>query len=172
LSDDQLDDLALTRPDLDQRHRRRLVFAGVGIILCASAAGVLYYLLAKQRRITNALAVEVAAHSLEKHDHQRARVELDEILRRDPNNRDALFARAEVARHLGDYNTARNDYLHVLSLDPARSDARERLFDLTLQAGARQEAEHHLEKLKEALGSGSPAVLERQARLGKSDRER
>jgi|SRR4051794_10754832 Tfp pilus assembly protein PilF len=138
------------------------------MILCAGAAAVLYSLLARQRRVTDALGVEVATHSLERHDHERARARLDEVLRHDPDNPAALFARAEVARHAGDYNTARNDYLRVLALDPQRSDARAHLFDISFAAGARQEAEHHLEKLKAMLGPTAPAVLERQARLGSS----
>jgi Tfp pilus assembly protein PilF len=136
-----------------------------GALAVALLAGACLFLLVQQRRTSEALALERAGRALDQHDPARAIALLDELLRRNPGNREALFARAEVAHNAGDYNTARNEYLRLLFLDPQRSDARARLFDLTFQAGVLPEAEHHLAKLEALLGEKAPEVQKRRQLL-------
>jgi hypothetical protein len=78
----------------------------------------------------------------------------------------AAFLRAESVAQSGDYNNARNAYLAVVnSRSPLVGEARARLFDLTLAAGARAEAAHHLRKLEELVGTSDLRVRTRRAVL-------
>jgi hypothetical protein len=78
----------------------------------------------------------------------------------------AAFLRAEAVAQSGDYNVARNAYLAVVnSTSPLVGEARARLFDLTLAAGARVEAAHHLRKLEELVGTDDLRVRTRRSVL-------
>jgi Tfp pilus assembly protein PilF len=95
---------------------------------------------------------------------QAARV-LDGFLADHPRDVELLIERARVAQSAGDYNEARNRYVQAVTVDPRHAGARAALFDLTFQARARQEAEHHLERLEALLGPTSPEVTARKRLL-------
>jgi Tfp pilus assembly protein PilF len=90
---------------------------------------------------------------------------LDDFLGAHPRDFDFLFQRARVAQAAGDYNEARNRFVQAAAVDPRNGATRAALFDLTYQAGVRQEAEHHLEKLEGLLGPTSPEVTARKRLL-------
>jgi len=76
-----------------------------------------------------------------------------------------LYDLALVADRRGDYTAAREGYLRCLRGDPRRFEARYNLVVLTFRAGARDEARHHLEKLRE-LSPGDPRVTTLAASIG------
>lgn len=57
------------------------------------------------------------------------------------------YERAAAAQKAGDYNAAREGYLRTLALDRRHADARAALVRLTAEAGATDEARHHLTEL-------------------------
>jgi Tfp pilus assembly protein PilF len=119
----------------------------------------------RQARIDRARILTDAREASAQGEPARAARLLDLFIARHPDDAEAQWLRAEAAQRTGDYNGARNGYLRALAADPRRSDARARLFDLTFQAGARQEAEHHLTRLQELLGANAPDVQQRRKLL-------
>jgi tetratricopeptide (TPR) repeat protein len=138
------------------------VVAAFAVMLVAAAA-IIGWLQLRERRLARALSVVHAERAIARQEHDEAARLLADVLAEAPDDVEARFQRAELARHTGDYNTARNSYLMVLARDPRRAPARMHLFDLTYHAGARAEAEHHLEKLAALLGRDDPAVRSRRA---------
>jgi tetratricopeptide (TPR) repeat protein len=80
----------------------------------------------------------------------------------DPTSASARYHVGVAAERANKYRDAREAYLHALRLDPAFVDARHALVLLTARNGAKPEAKHHLEKLRE-IAAGDPrlAALEK-----------
>lgn len=70
---------------------------------------------------------------------------LDSILERYPAEPNALYDRALIHDHAGEYNKAREGYLAALRADPRQKNARYNLAMLTLRQGIGAEAKHHAE---------------------------
>lgn len=79
----------------------------------------------------------------------QAKAELSALAAENPADVDVAYDLALVADRRGDYNGAREGYLRCLRLDPGRFEARYNLALLTWRAGAKDEARHHLQKLRE-----------------------
>jgi Flp pilus assembly protein TadD len=136
-----------------------LAIAGVG---AASA----WFLFAHRQAGLDRQRIRVEAESATaRGDRAQAARVLDGFLADHPRDVEMIIARAKVAQSAGDYNEARNHYVQAVTLEPGNSGARAALFDLTYQAGARQEAQHHLEKLEALVGSSSPEVTTRKRML-------
>jgi tetratricopeptide (TPR) repeat protein len=90
---------------------------------------------------------------------------LDELIRANKEDADALYNRALVADKQNDFNGARERYLKTLSARPNSPDARYNLALLTLRHGARAEAANHARKFSEGWPTDprGPAL---QARIG------
>ncbi len=104
-----------------------------------------------------------------------ALAELEQWLRRRPDDVQALVARGDVYRKVKGYQSAAADYRRALELDAARDDARWGLAVSLLEIGRFQEALTHLEWLRPRRGD-DPELLVRvarcQARLGRADEAR
>lgn len=137
--------------------------AGAGVVV---VGGALLYGRRRERAAVRRVRLEQVDRAIGRRDLGEAGRVLDELLAGAPGDPELLFRRAQVARAAGDYNTARARFLETLARDPRRADARAELFDLTLAAGAREEAEHNLRKLEEMVGAGDPRVRQRRARIG------
>ncbi len=74
-----------------------------------------------------------------------ARPVLESVLERFPTDPNALYDRALINDHAGDYNKARQGYLAALKADPRQKNARYNLAMLTLRQGIGAEAKHHAE---------------------------
>jgi tetratricopeptide (TPR) repeat protein len=72
---------------------------------------------------------------------------LEEWLKHEPDNVQALFLRGEVRRQVGAAEQADEDYQRVLQLDPTRDDARRWLVRGLLRMGRYAEAQMHTEEL-------------------------
>jgi tetratricopeptide (TPR) repeat protein len=90
---------------------------------------------------------------------------LDELVRANKNDPEALYNRGLVADKRGNFNVARERYLAALAARPNSPDARYNLALLTLRHGAREEAGHHARKFSETWPADprGPAL---QARIG------
>jgi tetratricopeptide (TPR) repeat protein len=124
----------------------------------------------EQARVAVGLGRRAPAHLLlglianSRNDLPQAKSEFDAMLRQDANDLTALFNLAFVDQRMNRYRNAREGYLKVLRLDPKHLDARHNLVLLTLGAGARAEAEHHLRKLAE-VAPGDERVARLRAAL-------
>jgi tetratricopeptide (TPR) repeat protein len=78
-------------------------------------------------------------------------------LREDANDVEAIYDLALVRQQQNRYLEAREGYLKVLSVRPKHADARFNLGVLAHSIGAREEAQHHLAKLRE-VAPNSPLV--------------
>jgi tetratricopeptide (TPR) repeat protein len=85
-------------------------------------------------------------------------------LREDANDVEAIYDLALVRQQQNRYLEAREGYLKVLSVRPKHADARFNLGVLAHSIGAKEEAEHHLVKLRE-LAPNSPLVAKLAALL-------
>lgn len=135
--------------------------AGVGL---AAGGGLL---VARRQRDAGGRdeAVAGARRLLDAHNAQGAALLLDGVLMARPRDGEAQLIRGDAAAALHDFNTARNAYIQALQSPAQRAQARARLFDLTFEAGARDEARHHLDKLAEELGPDDRQVTSRRSRL-------
>ncbi len=79
-----------------------------------------------------------------------AEVEFRAVIASEPENAPANYDLALVAHRKNRYRDAREGYLRALKLDPTYLDARYNLVLLTHDAGADQEASHHLDELRKA----------------------
>jgi tetratricopeptide (TPR) repeat protein len=97
---------------------------------------------------------------------------LDQWLRDQPDNVQALFLRGEVWRHVGSLRKAVPDYRQAAKLDPERLDARTWLAFCLLEIGQFDEAVTHLKALRR-LQPEEPDVLvclaRCQSKLGQND---
>lgn len=66
-----------------------------------------------------------------------------------PRDAEAAFTAAMCNANMGRYNAAREGFVRVLRIDPKHVEARLRLALMSLEVGARMEAEHHLRELRE-----------------------
>jgi tetratricopeptide (TPR) repeat protein len=88
-----------------------------------------------------------------------------ELVKLSPADLIARYDLALVAQKLGRFHDSREGYLSVLADDPKNLDARFNLGVLTWQAGATDEARHHLDKLREVAPKGSDLVPRLEAML-------
>ena len=65
-----------------------------------------------------------------------------------PHDAEAAFTAAMCNANMGRYNAAREGFVRVLRIDPKHVEARLRLALMSLEIGARMEAEHHLRELR------------------------
>jgi tetratricopeptide (TPR) repeat protein len=84
-----------------------------------------------------------------------------------PRDLEAAYTIAMSHSGLNRYNEARDGFMRVLSIDPRHVEARYHLAVMTLQVGARMEAEHHLQKLTEVAPT-DPRIPALQAALSGS----
>lgn len=87
-------------------------------------------------------------------------------LRDDPEDVDALYNLALVRQRQNRYLEAREGYLKVLRLRPAHAGARFNLGVFAHSIGAKEEAQHHLAKLR-ASAPNSPLVAQLEALLAR-----
>jgi tetratricopeptide (TPR) repeat protein len=91
-------------------------------------------------------------------EYQQARDHFRRLLEVAPRDLEAAFTAAVCSDRLGQYHEAREGFLRVLQVDPAHVNARIHLIALTANAGALDEARHHLSKLEALLPPGDPAL--------------
>jgi tetratricopeptide (TPR) repeat protein len=94
---------------------------------------------------------------------QDAEAHYQNVLKANPNDAEAAFSAAVCNDKLGHYSAAREGFLQTLRIDPKHVEARKYLVLLTYHAGAKAEAQHHLEKLAELLPKDSAIIAELQA---------
>ena len=90
---------------------------------------------------------------------EQARSHFRRVLDVVPRDREALFTDAVCSARMGQYHDAREGFMHVLQVDPAHAQARSQLIALTANAGAFDEARHHLAKLEALLSPTDPLVV-------------
>jgi len=81
------------------------------------------------------------------------------VLEVEPRDLEAAFTAAVCSDRLGQYHDAREGFLRVLQIDPGHVPARIHLIALTANAGAFDEARHHLAKLEALLPADHPTVV-------------
>ncbi|MEO6598366.1 MAG: tetratricopeptide repeat protein [Polyangiaceae bacterium] len=96
---------------------------------------------------------------------EKAEAHYQSVLQANPNDAEAAFSAAVCNDRLGHYAAAREGFLQTLRIDPKHAEARKYLVLLTYNAGAKDEARHHLEKLAELLPKDSPTITELDALL-------
>ncbi|HEY4105217.1 MAG TPA: hypothetical protein VGM44_15070 [Polyangiaceae bacterium] len=82
------------------------------------------------------------------------------VLKVNPNDLEAAFSAAYCDDKLGRYRDAREGFLQTLRIDPKHKLARVDLILLTANAGAKDEARHHLKKLLEIVPPDSAEARE------------
>jgi tetratricopeptide (TPR) repeat protein len=97
--------------------------------------------------------------------YEPAKVELQEMLKLDPNDIDALYNLALIAQIENHYREAREGYLKVLAIAPKHADSRYNLGIMTHSVGAIQETRHNLERLKEIVPADDERVKKLEALL-------
>jgi tetratricopeptide (TPR) repeat protein len=146
------------------RLSRTVVIAlGAGALLAALL--VAGYFHRENRRVEAELAIERAVAAAGRGETTPAIATLEALAQTGPVRGRALFERARIAQHLGDYNGAREGYLAALAIDPHHADARMSLVELTAGAGAIEEARHHLGELEKLVAASDPRVSRSRALL-------
>ncbi|HVU02852.1 MAG TPA: hypothetical protein VHE30_13925 [Polyangiaceae bacterium] len=95
--------------------------------------------------------------ALDRGELEAARGAFLRVLDREPADVAALYDAALCDHRLNHYRAAREGYLSVLRKNPRHLDARYNLVVLTLNAGFREEASHHLAEL-ERISPGDPRI--------------
>jgi len=90
--------------------------------------------------------------------YDAAKAELEQMLKLDPNDIDALYNLALIAQLQNRYRDAREGYLKVLAIAPKHADSRYNLGVMTHSVGALQETQHNLERLKEIVPADDERV--------------
>jgi tetratricopeptide (TPR) repeat protein len=90
---------------------------------------------------------------------EQARQHFRRLLDVAPNDLEAIFTAAVCSDRLGQYHDAREGFMHVLRVAPGHVQARTQLVALTANAGALDEARHHLAKLESLLRPDDPVVV-------------
>lgn len=96
---------------------------------------------------------------------EEAEAHYQSVLKANPNDAEAAFSAAVCDDKLGRYAAAREGFLQTLRIDPKHVEARKYLVLLTFRAGAKAEAQHHLDKLAELLPKDSPLVTQLQTMI-------
>lgn len=86
------------------------------------------------------------------------------LLELEPDDAEGTYNLALIQQRLNRYHAAREGYLKVLRLDPTRSEARFNLAVLAHSIGAKDEANHHLAKLR-AMSADAAQVAKLEALL-------
>jgi len=97
--------------------------------------------------------------------YESAKQELQQMLKLDPNDIDALYNIALISQIENHYREAREGYLRVLRLAPKHADSRFNLGVMTHSVGAIQETRHNLERLKEIVPAADARVKKLEALL-------
>ena len=97
--------------------------------------------------------------------YEAAKYELEEMLKLDPNDVDALYNLALIAQLQNRYHEAREGYLKLLQVAPKHADSRYNLGVMTHSVGALQETRHNLERLKEIVAADDERVKKLEALL-------
>jgi tetratricopeptide (TPR) repeat protein len=93
--------------------------------------------------------------SLQVGDLEAARQAFGKVVESEPDDVDALYNLGLTAQRQNRYGESRRQYLRVLKLKPKYSAARFNLGILAHSVGATAEAQHHLEKLRQAAPGDS-----------------
>lgn len=101
---------------------------------------------------------------------EAAEQELGAVIEADAQNARARLIVARIADTRDHYRDAREGYFRALELRPDFVEARYRLAKLVYRAGARDEARHHLEKLRGVAPPGDPRLLELEQALSRPRR--
>ncbi len=96
---------------------------------------------------------------------EEAEAHFQSVLKANPSDAEAAFSAAVCNDRLGRYAAAREGFLQTLRIDPKHVEARKYLVLLTYRAGAKAEAQHHLDKLAELLPKDSPLVSQLQTMI-------
>jgi tetratricopeptide (TPR) repeat protein len=96
-----------------------------------------------------------------------AEQELRPVIEADAQNATAQLGQARIADIRERYRDAREGYFRALELRPDYVEARYRLAKLVHRAGARDEARHHLEKLRAVAPPGDPRLIELEQTLAR-----
>jgi tetratricopeptide (TPR) repeat protein len=97
-----------------------------------------------------------------------AEQEFRRVVELDAENAPARLGLARIADLRGHYHDAREGYFDALRLRPDYVEARYLLAKLVYRAGARAEAEHHLEKLRAVAAPGDARLQELEQTLSAS----
>lgn len=89
-----------------------------------------------------------------------AEAHFEAVSKSNPDDAEAAFSAAVCNDKLGHYFKAREGFLQTLHIDPKHRMARIYLVMLTHNAGANEEAKHHLAKLAEIEPANSPELAQ------------